>query len=329
MIQQLFTIGRNTFIESIRQPIFAVLVLVGILALILAPSLSSYTFDDDNKLLIDMGLSTLLVIGCFLAGFTATGVISREIENRTALTVISKPISRPVFVLGKFFGIASAMAVAYWILCLAFLLDIRHQVLDTAGKEFDTPVIFFGVGSVLLALFIAAAGNYFYHWVFNSTFMAGIFILGTLGWAMTLFIGKNWIFQPPFVDINAELLKGMLLLFMGLLLIVSVSIACSTRLGEVMTLLICFGVVFIGFMSDYWLGQAALRHGDETSIPGILYRVIPNLQIFWPADSLTQSKPGAIVFTGGYLRDVAAYCGALVTGMLCLAVALFQTREVG
>lgn len=329
MIQQLFTIGRNTFIESIRQPIFAVLVLVGILALILAPTLSAYTFDDDNKLLIDMGLSTLLVIGCWLAGFTATGVISREIENRTVLTVISKPISRPVFVLGKFLGISAAIGVAYWILCITFLLDIRHRVMDTAGSDFDTPVLFFGVGALLLALFIAALGNYFYHWVFNSSFMAGIVILGTLGWAMTLFIGKHWVFQPPTADINPELMKGMLLLFMGLLLIVSVSIACSTRLGEVMTLLICFGVVFVGFMSDYWLGQAAARYGDETTVAGVFYRIIPNLQIFWPADSLTQSAPGATVFTREYLGYVAAYCGALVAGMLCLAVALFQTREVG
>ena len=68
MFQQLLTIGRNTFIESIRQPIFTVLTIVGILALVLNLAAAANTLDDDNKLLIDMGLSTLFIVGLFLAG---------------------------------------------------------------------------------------------------------------------------------------------------------------------------------------------------------------------------------------------------------------------
>ena len=85
----LFTIARNAFLESIRQPIHAVLVCVGLLALLLNVNIAAYTLEDDNKLLIDLGLSTLFLAGLLLAAFTATSVLSREIENKTCLLYTS------------------------------------------------------------------------------------------------------------------------------------------------------------------------------------------------------------------------------------------------
>ena len=59
----LLAIARNAFLESIRQPIFAVLLIVGILAMVLNVNLAAFTLEDDNKLLIDLGLSTLFLAG--------------------------------------------------------------------------------------------------------------------------------------------------------------------------------------------------------------------------------------------------------------------------
>src|SRR5690606_12711147 len=81
MIEQLLTIARNTFTESIRQPIFLVLVLLGGAALVLNPALTAYTMEDDNKLLVDLSLSTILLVGLMLAAFSATSVLASELEN--------------------------------------------------------------------------------------------------------------------------------------------------------------------------------------------------------------------------------------------------------
>ena len=110
MFQQLLTLSRNTFIESIRQPIYVVLIFVGSIGLWLNTHLAAYTFGNDNKMMIDLGLSTLFLIGLALAAFSATGVLSAEIENRTVLTVVSKPVGRPLFVVGKYLGVAAAIA---------------------------------------------------------------------------------------------------------------------------------------------------------------------------------------------------------------------------
>ncbi len=327
MLRQLLGITRNTFIESIRQPIFPVLAIVMILLLAFGLHLAANTLDDDNKIMIDMGLSTLFVGGLFLAAFTATGVLSEEVENKTVLTVVSKPVARTTFVLGKYFGVAGALAVAYWALAIIFLLTVRHRVMQVAGDPHDWPVLTFGGGALLLAAGIGAVGNYLYHWVFNSSFIIGLSIFETIAYLLVLVINKDWKFQAistEFVSNDnqvAQLLVGMLLVFLGVMVVTAVAIAASTRMGQIMTLVVCFLVFALGMTNDYFLGVAAKRAWGYDA----LYRIIPNMQVFWPADALTQGTP----FTGHYVLWVAAYAALLVGAVLGLAVFLFQTREVG
>lgn len=112
----IFSIARNAFLEAIRQPVFIVLVLVGLLAMVCNVNLAAFTMGEDEKLLVDLGLSTLLIVGLLLAAFTASSVLSREIENKTVLTVVSKPVTRAAVIVGKYLGVAGALAVGYYVL---------------------------------------------------------------------------------------------------------------------------------------------------------------------------------------------------------------------
>lgn len=321
MISQFLSIARNTFIESIRQPVFVVLILVGGLALVMNPNLAAYTLDDDNKLLVDLGLSTLFIVGLLLAAFTATSVVSNEIENKTVLTVISKPVSRPLFVVGKFFGVGGAIGVAYWVLTMVFLLTIRHRVQQTAGDYLDWPVLIFGLTAIGVGLLGAAAANYFYHWVFTSTFVVSFAVLITLAWGLVLNINKYWLFQPIYVDFDLQLMIGLALVFMAVLILTAVAVAASTRLGQIMTLLVCTGAFLIGLVSEYFLGNLAQEHPWFTPI----YAIVPNLQLLWPADALTLEHD----YEAGLVLLIAAYTCCMIGAFLCAAVALFQTRDVG
>ena len=315
------TIGRNTFIESIRQPVYVVLMLVATLALILNPALAAYTFDDDNKLMTDMGLSTLFLTGLLLAAFTATGVLSTEIENRTALTVVSKPVGRPVFVLGKYLGVVAAIGMAFWALMMVFMLTIRHRVLQTASDPFDEPVLTFGCVAGLLALVGATLANYFYRRVFTSTFTSSLTALLTLAWILVLMINKAWQFQSPMVDLSPQLLLVLLLVFEGVLVLTAVAITASTRLGQVMTLVVSAAVFLMGLISSAVFGQFA----DQSLVANVLYRLTLNLQFLWQADALTQGHDISANFFAAATGYAVLYIGAI----LCLAIALFQKREVG
>lgn len=320
-INQLLTVARNTFIESIRQPVVTVLLIIGILALILNVSMAAYSMDNDDKLMLDMNFSTLFVIGLLMAAFTATGVLSQEIENKTVLTVVSKPISRTVFVLGKYLGVAWALGVTFWILMILTAMAVRFGVAQTAAFNPDWPVLTFAGLAIGLSLAIGMAGNYFYHWVFTSTFVRSLAVLLTGAYIVLSFISKDWGFTLPFYTVKTQVFVGMLLLFLGLQIITAAAIASSTRLGQVMTLGVCAGVFFIGVLSDYMFGTIA----DTNALADFLYRIIPNMQIFLVADALTQE----FIIKSDYLFTAAAYAAGFVAAILALAVALFQTREVG
>lgn len=326
MFQQLLTISRNTFIESIRQPVFVVLLIAGTICLWLNSQLASYTLEDDNKMMIDLGLSMLLLIGLLLSGFSATGVLSAEIENRTVLTVVSKPVSRPLFVLGKFSGVAAALAIGYAAMAMTYLLTVRHEVLQTASDQVDWPVLTFAALAFLIAVAIATTGNYLYNWVFTSSFIFLYAVLNTIAYLLVLVIAKGWQFQSITTEFTihggqlVQLLIALLMLFEAIIMLSAVAIAASTRLGQVMTLVICIAVFLLGLVSDSIYHQ----YGDNF-FAQLFYWLIPNLQYLWQADALTAGHSIPVY----HLLLVSGYCVLYVAAMLFLSASLFQTREVG
>ena len=327
MFQQILTIGRNTFIESIRQPIFAVLIFVATIGLWTNTHVAGYTFGDDNKLMIDLGLSVLFLTGLALAGFSATGVITAEIQNKTVLTVVSKPVARPLFVLGKYFGVAAAIAVAFWILTVTYLVNIRHQVMETASDNIDWPVVISAFIALALAVLIAAVGNYLYHWVFTSSVVFAYMAINTLALLFVLVIDKSWQFQSIATEFTKEdsqlgqILIALLLIFEAVLVLTSVAIAVSTRLSQVMTMVVCVGVFMLGLVSNSIYHDLGASH----PLAALLYWIMPNLQYLWMADALTSEHSIPML----HVAWLSGYCALYVVGMLCLSISLFQTREVG
>lgn len=321
MIQQLLSISRNAFTESIRQPIFVVLVLVTLLALVLNPSLANYTLDDDNAMLVEMGLSTLFLCGLLMAGFTAAGVLGKEIENKTVLIVASKPVARPLFVLGKYLGVAGALALAYWALSAVFLLTVRHGVMQTVRDTVDGPVVLFGILAALAAVGGSAAGNYLYRWVFTSSFVLILAAVMTLAWGLTLLISPQWRFQWPGTDLDPQIILGLWLIFQLVLILAAVAIVASIYLRQVMTLAVCVMVFMVGMISEP-LHQSLAGH---YRVLAAFCRLLPNLQIFWPADAITRSQ----ALTPTYTLLATGYAVLYLTALLALAVAIFQKREVG
>jgi ABC-type transport system involved in multi-copper enzyme maturation permease subunit len=342
MIQQLLTIIRNTFLESIRQPIYVVLLLVSALVTFLLPMLSGYTMEDDNKLLIDMGLSTLLVFGLLLAAFSATGVLSHELENRTVLTVVSKPVPRPLFILGKYLGVCLALCLWYWIGSLDFLLTVRHGVMQTASDIFDVPVLTSGTLAFLIALGVATAGNYLYRWVFSSTLVLSLAATLTVAGLVVLMIGHTGRFQSPGTEFapagalaGGQRLIALAMILEAVLLLSAVAVAASTRLGQLMTMVVCAGFFALGEVSEATFGHAMERlswdhvAGPSTLaawlLPRLGYWVIPDLQFLWPGQALMLGNSISLL----HLATVSAYSLLYVVALLLLAIALFQRREVG
>ena len=81
--EQLWAIARNTFLESVRQPVVLVVLAAGTLLIILSIPFSGFTMMDDQRMFVDIALSTVFVSGTVLAAFLATSALSREIDSRS------------------------------------------------------------------------------------------------------------------------------------------------------------------------------------------------------------------------------------------------------
>ena len=268
MIGQLLSIARNTFIEAIRQPIYFVLVMIcGVLQFFATWGTAfSMGYSDtaevssDNKMLLDIGLATVFVCGTLLAAFVATAVLSREIENKTILTVVSKPIGRPTVILGKYLGVAGALLLASSIMLLFLLLSMRHGVLSTAADDPDGPVILFSIVGIGLVLFIAMAGNYLYGWVFSQTSMLLMLPATLLAYLLVLSLSKEWNWQPISTDFKPQITLACACLTLAILVLTAVATAASTRLGQVMTIVVCAGVFLMGLLSNHLIGRHAFAN---------------------------------------------------------------------
>ncbi len=200
MIRQLLNIASNTFLEAVRQPVYFVILTAGWLLQVLNVALSGYSMGltdsaevtKDDKMLLDVGLATVFVCSTLLAAMICTSVVSREIENKTALTVITKPLGRPVFIIGKYLGATAAVLLAGGILSVFFLLALRHGVMSTARDKVDTVVVVFGLGAVVLSVGVGAWCNFFYGWVFSSTTAFLMAPLVVLAWLATTVLGERW-----------------------------------------------------------------------------------------------------------------------------------------
>lgn len=326
MFSRFFAIASNTFVETIRQPIYGILLWAAVGLLIVNPSIALFSLQSglDNKIMQDVGLSTMLLFGMLASAFSATGVITREIENRTVLTVISKPVSRTNFMIAKYAGVCAALVVGFYLLCLVYFFTLRHGVMETVSDKYDQPVLIFGIGALAVSLIAATFGNYTYGWHFPTTMLAWIVPSATVGLAGVLFFGPQWQLQSPTKDFgNLQIIYAAVLMFCAVMILTAFAVVISTRFSQVLTLILCAVVLLVGLLSDYWIGTRLQK--ESSLIYQALYAILPNFQYFWVADSLTEN----IEIKFDQVARVIGYAALYIPAVLCVGVAMFQTREVG
>ncbi|MGD9690676.1 MAG: ABC transporter permease [Phycisphaerales bacterium] len=263
MLTLIFPIARTTFLEAVRQPIYALMIAIAGLLQAFNTSSTGYSLgytetgevSGDNKLLLEISLATVFGCGTLLAGFIATAAISREIERKTILTVVSKPVPRAAIIIGKYLGIAGALLLAVLTMIFFLQLGIRHGVLSTARDEVDTVTVAFGLAAVAISVFVGTWGNFMYGWHFGQTASLLLCPLMFLAWVFMLLLDKDWHWQNPSRDFKPQILVACIGMSLALMVLAGIATAASTRLGQVMTIVVCFGAFVIGLLSNHLIGR--------------------------------------------------------------------------
>ena len=128
-------IATATAKEAVSQPVFLLLTVLGVVALITFIYVPYNTFGEDVKMLKTSGMTLIKVLAIIVALWTASVSVAEEIEGRTALTVLSKPVGRRQFILGKFLGIIWPILLMFIILGIVFLLTVSYKVVYDARES--------------------------------------------------------------------------------------------------------------------------------------------------------------------------------------------------
>ena len=127
MCPKVFAIAHSTFKTEVNQPLYLLILVIGALFTVGSIYVPYNTFGEDIKMYKDSGLTLIRVLAIFLAIWAASRSVAEEIEGRTALTVLSKPVGRRQFIFGKFTGISLAIAVMFIVLGLWFVIWTSYK----------------------------------------------------------------------------------------------------------------------------------------------------------------------------------------------------------
>ena len=123
-------IAVNTFKETIRDRILAVIVVFALLMIVAGLWLGSISLGEQGRMMKDFGLVAVTAFGLIVAVFVAAGLVHKEVEKRTVYVLFSKPVSRVAFISGKFVGLCATMAVVLagmglFLFALVWIVDGR------------------------------------------------------------------------------------------------------------------------------------------------------------------------------------------------------------
>jgi ABC-type transport system involved in multi-copper enzyme maturation permease subunit len=184
-------IARNTISEAMRKKILNAFLMVGFAMLVLTFAFQQFAPRQELTLVKGMGLGIISMAALLITVILSINLIPTEIERRTIYTILSKPVRRHEFLLGKYFGAASTIFINVGLMGLAFVFAI---ILKQRGVDAQTLNMFKGVWMIYcqMALLSAVA-------IFFSTFLSplvnffltfSLFIVGNLS-SFTMDLAKN------------------------------------------------------------------------------------------------------------------------------------------
>lgn len=265
--------ARTTARKGRAEPLFWVLLIGGSLCLAVFTFIPYGTLGNDIQELQLTGLETMTLLAAIFAVWTASISISDELEGRTALTLLSKPIGRRSFVAGKFLGVLGPVFLMFAIFSAIYLCSISYKVVYDA-RENSLPA--------------------------------------------------------PTYDLclaeTVQTLPGLLLRFLEVAVMTSISVAISTRLPMLANGVICLAVFALGHVTPQLVQSAAVQETLPlvTFVARLIATVLPALDYFNVETAIATKRTVPVE----YLAWSCVYCGLYCAIAMLLALFAFEDRDL-
>jgi ABC-type transport system involved in multi-copper enzyme maturation permease subunit len=269
-----WVIARTTIGEALRRKILNAFLMVGLAIIILTFAFSTFAPREELTLIKGMGLGIISLAGIFISVILAINLIPNEIEKRTIYTILSKPVRRHEFLLGKYFGAIGTVLINIGLMGLAFIVMVALKQAMAVGP--DAPL-----GARLAA-----------------------------------------------VPIALPLFKGILMIYLQLLLLCSLAVFFSVFLSPLVNFFLTLSLFIIGNLSSFTQDLAKVNHNPL--IKGFftaVHYLVPNFGNFNIQNPLinpdVQIKNEAL-----FLTQNVIYALVYAAVLMILAILVFDRREV-
>ncbi len=178
-LNRIFAIANNAFLEVVRDRILYIIgfyaVILGI-AVTLLPEIAAATED---KMFLDLGLAAMSALSLIVAVLLGTGLVNKEIEKRTILMLIAKPVSRDEFIVGKYLGLSAVSTLLVAAMSAIYLIFLQLNNISYSA----TSIIINGIFLILQLSLIGAIAITF--GVFTASILAtaltfAVYLMGNI-----------------------------------------------------------------------------------------------------------------------------------------------------
>ncbi len=296
--------------EGWRQPLFWLIFAFGFFATWIAVVLPYFTFGDDFKMFKQIGFDIVMLCGLLFGTLASSISIAEEIEGRTAITVMSKPISRRSFLIGKFLGILMACGA----LCL--LLSLNLNLTLAVQPSFDVineDRAYDPMPEQAKAKFLPFVAKYL------PSGPTQVFAEGAAKWLAESFAH----------------LFGIGLVFGQVMILVAIATALATRLPFVVNLVVVLCVYFFGHLAPVVV-RVTENSANSQATSSRLIRflaqtfdtLLPALEFFKMGPAIVRDTPLDLWSFAAYVGTVGGYSLLYTTIALLIGLLLFEDRDL-
>jgi ABC-type transport system involved in multi-copper enzyme maturation permease subunit len=180
MNARIASIAYNTFREAVRDRVLYNLIAFAVLLSAAAIFIGQISIEIERLVVVNLGLTAVSLFGVIIAIFVGIGLVSKEIEKRTLYTVLSRPVRRWEFIVGKFFGLAGTLVVNTFLMAIGVfgaLLYVAHRF---SGADFSIlAALYFIILEFLIICALSLLFSSFSSPLLSAVFAFSLFVIGS------------------------------------------------------------------------------------------------------------------------------------------------------
>jgi ABC-2 family transporter protein len=294
--------------EALRQPMFWLIALLASILIVASTVIPYFTLGDDYKLMKQVGFDAVMLFSGLFGLLTASISVNEEIEGRTAITVISKPVSRRQFFIGKYLGILLACWVMTlllgWVLTWALYIKPRFDPLDDVLDPMPFEVT---------------------RWL-APKFDAVVPTVEGSAWARGM---GAWTGETLAHHLGLARIFGQVMILLG------ICTALATRVQFVVNLVICLGVFLIGNLSPIMVHVTDKPENENNPalqlvrfIAQLFNAIFPSLDAFDMGPAIIRDTPLSTWSFAGFVITVLLYALLWAAIGILSGLVLFEDRDL-